>query len=60
VEKISREKHHFTIETKNTSVSGLIEVWEKSEKLSVELFKLVRPIIDQYLKNEPNNPAGGQ
>jgi hypothetical protein len=59
VEKVRRYEHFFKFERKTISIDLLLDVWEKSGNLSVELSKFGRAIIGQYLKDNADNSAGG-
>ena len=41
------------------SVPALLDIWEKSENLAVELFKFGRPIREQFLNNKTDNSDPG-
>lgn len=58
VSKASRFDHYFKFEQRTTSVPALIEVWEQSGKLAVELFQFGRPMCEHFLQNDTHNSAG--
>jgi hypothetical protein len=59
VSKASRFEHYLTYERKTMTVPDLIDVWEKSEKLAVEMFAFSRPISENFLNDKTDNAAGG-
>ena len=59
VSKVSRFDHYLKYESKTMTISGLIEVWEKSNDLAVELFAFSRPMREQFLNDKPNYTASG-
>ena len=58
VSKAGRFDHHLTFERKTMTVPALIDVWEKSENLAVELFAFGRPMREQFLNNKTGDAAG--
>ena len=50
--------HYFEYEHKTISVGALLDIWDESQRLAVELLKFGHPIGAQFLMNDADNSGG--
>ncbi|HVV27970.1 MAG TPA: hypothetical protein VHC40_08390 [Rhizomicrobium sp.] len=58
IQKAKRFDHYFEWETKEVTLSSLLEVWEQSNNLAVEVAQFGRPIFEQFLQDGEDNSTG--